>query len=200
METSDKKSIVKKWWFWLLAVIVFGLIIKALGGNSKLPAASTTAEQNDSAKTAAMLRGIAPPGCTASYFHSSHEVDLEYFQSNAIEYPVFLHDHFKRGIDFASKAFSNDSTIRKIAFVSNLAYHRPNGDEDTGVALQGIFYRAPFMDVKWESLEGKPISKALLNSLDTSGTMDDDGSGWEIQPLNNVPADLRQTVFDRLTY
>lgn len=159
----------------------------------------STAEQTDSAKTAAMLQGIAPSGCSALYFPSSHEVDLEYFQSNSIEYPVFLHDHFKRGIDFARKAFANDSTIRKIAFTSNLA-EQVNGSEDTETALQGIFYRTRFMSVKWESLQGKPISKVLLNTLDTSATMDGEGSKWEIQSLNNVPADLRQTTFDRLTY
>jgi hypothetical protein len=47
-----KKSILKKWWFWVLAAIVAGLIIKSLGGTQKI---QTATELTDSAKTVASL-------------------------------------------------------------------------------------------------------------------------------------------------
>ncbi|MFA5750782.1 MAG: hypothetical protein WC898_00625 [Candidatus Paceibacterota bacterium] len=83
MEDVSKKKFYKKWWFWVLAVVVLFIVI-GISGGSKTP--SQTAEGTNTVKSEPQKEAIKVSATTLSNDYSANEVSADQkYKTNLVE-------------------------------------------------------------------------------------------------------------------
>jgi outer membrane receptor for monomeric catechols len=159
METN-KKSIVKKWWFWAGLVVLLALIIN-------LTASDSTKKQwakEDSVKTAQyridslemVKKSWLPIHC--KYLKAGKDTTIvSYTETDTWNTSSLIRHHFSNGIEFSRKAFAGDPSLKTVEFATWSVLKDRNGNLDTTLTIRNTFNRDKFTVVKWENFKDQSI-------------------------------------------